>query len=419
MAKLNLSRSEVLAPSDGTLSNFELQKGNYIKAGQAVAALLDRKQLYVVGYFEETKLDKIYIGAPATIQLMGDSQKIKGHVQGIASGIEDRERTTSSGLLANVNPTFSWVRLAQRVPVKNSLIGKKLDDLAAEKVKNVQSDEISEDEKFAKPGDIDLKAQSPSKLKEVNSSYFDKWMTRYEYLIEGSAKPVKILSKNNEEITGAKISNNKLYLPKRGGGEQDITLDNKIKVSELSEEDLQKIAQAAYDKKYNPSKITKPKEENTTPSDGQPQETSKPETDNKSTAEQPVSSDEQATQPNQENDEAFKKELAELDKKLQHEMSIKNQFCFYFCGNIPKDNIMQMFNSVNEQYSNKSISFLNNMAFNEGAFNSYASQLKQDLMNTNAYNNGCCGLYALCVGNIGGRRVKLFYDQNVVLPLKK
>ncbi|ALH96086.1 HlyD family secretion protein [Acinetobacter equi] len=118
LAKLNLSRSEVLAPSDGTLSNFELQKGNYIKAGQAVAALLDRKQLYVVGYFEETKLDKIYIGAPATIQLMGDSQKIKGHVQGIASGIEDRERTTSSGLLANVNPTFSWVRLAQRVPVK-------------------------------------------------------------------------------------------------------------------------------------------------------------------------------------------------------------------------------------------------------------------------------------------------------------
>ena len=71
-----------------------------------------------MGYFEETKLNKIQLGDPATVQLMGDSQKIKGHVQGIASGIEDRERTTSSGLLANVNPTFSWVRLAQRVPVK-------------------------------------------------------------------------------------------------------------------------------------------------------------------------------------------------------------------------------------------------------------------------------------------------------------
>ena len=118
LAQLNLHRSEVVAPADGTLSNFELKEGNYVKVGQAVAALVDRKQLYVVGYFEETKLNKIYVGAPATIQMMGDSQKIKGHVQGVASGIEDRERTASSGLLANVNPTFSWVRLAQRVPVK-------------------------------------------------------------------------------------------------------------------------------------------------------------------------------------------------------------------------------------------------------------------------------------------------------------
>ncbi|MFX5165541.1 HlyD family efflux transporter periplasmic adaptor subunit, partial [Acinetobacter baumannii] len=82
--------------------------------GDAVAALVDRKQLYVVGYFEETKLNHIHVGDKAVIQLMGDDQKIKGHVQGIASGIEDRERSTSSTLLANVNPTFTWVRLAQR-----------------------------------------------------------------------------------------------------------------------------------------------------------------------------------------------------------------------------------------------------------------------------------------------------------------
>lgn len=121
LAELNFNRSEVVAPADGTLSNFEMKAGNYVKVGQAVAALLDRSQLYVVGYFEETKLNKIYLGAPATIQLMGDSGSLKGHVQGIASGIEDRERTSSTGLLANVNPTFSWVRLAQRVPVKIAL----------------------------------------------------------------------------------------------------------------------------------------------------------------------------------------------------------------------------------------------------------------------------------------------------------
>lgn len=302
--------------------------------------------------------------------------------------------------------------------VKNSLIGKKLDDLAAEKVKNAQANETSEDKNFTKPGDIDL-TRPASNLKEVNSSYFDKWMARYDYLTEGKAKPVEILSKDGKQIA-ATISNNTLYLPKRGGGNQPIPLDNKISKGKLSKEELQKIAQETYDKNFNSAQITKPKEENTTPSDGQSQETSKPETDDKqhvAAADAPPTG--QSTQPNQKNDEAFKKVQAELDKKLQHEMSIKNQFCFYFCGNIPKDNIMQMFNSVNEPYSNKSISFLNNMAFNEGTFNAYASQLTQDLKNTNAYNNGCCGLYALCVGNIGGRRVKLFYDQNVVLPLKK
>ncbi len=118
LAELNMHRAAVVAPADGTLSNFDLRPGNYVQVGQAVAALLDRKQLYVVGYFEETKLDRIHIGDEATVQLMGDRQKIKGHVQGIASGIEDRERSSSSKLLANVNPTFSWVRLAQRVPVK-------------------------------------------------------------------------------------------------------------------------------------------------------------------------------------------------------------------------------------------------------------------------------------------------------------
>lgn len=118
LAQLNMSRSAVVAPADGTLANFDLRVGNYVKVGQAVTALLDRHQLYVVGYFEETKLNRIHVGDSATVQLMGDRQFIRGHVQGIATGIEDRERSGSSNLLANVNPTFSWVRLAQRVPVK-------------------------------------------------------------------------------------------------------------------------------------------------------------------------------------------------------------------------------------------------------------------------------------------------------------
>src|SRR3546814_10514812 len=56
---------------------------------------------------------------PATIHIMGEVHSMQGHVQSLSAGIEDRERTTASGtLLANVNPTFSWVRLAQRIPVR-------------------------------------------------------------------------------------------------------------------------------------------------------------------------------------------------------------------------------------------------------------------------------------------------------------
>lgn len=121
LAELNLQRTEVRAPANGSLSNFDLKVGNYVTSGQAVAALLDKQQLYVVGYFEETKLPHIHVGDSATINLMGDSRKIKGHVQGVAAGIEDRERSSSSNMLANINPTFNWVRLPQRIPVRITL----------------------------------------------------------------------------------------------------------------------------------------------------------------------------------------------------------------------------------------------------------------------------------------------------------
>lgn len=121
LAQLNLQRTAIRAPSNGTLSNFDLRAGNYVTAGQPIAALLDRQQLYVVGYFEETKLARIQINDPVRIKLMGDSREMTGHVQGIAAGIEDRERGSSSNMLANINPTFNWVRLAQRIPVRITL----------------------------------------------------------------------------------------------------------------------------------------------------------------------------------------------------------------------------------------------------------------------------------------------------------
>ncbi|MCK0197689.1 efflux RND transporter periplasmic adaptor subunit [Ancylobacter sp. 6x-1] len=118
LAKLNLERTEIKAPVNGVVTNLNLQPGDYIAQGSAKVALVDTDSLRIEGYFEETKLSRINVGDPVRIRLMGQSHDLKGRVVSIAAGIVDRERSDEAGLLANVTPTFSWVRLAQRVPVR-------------------------------------------------------------------------------------------------------------------------------------------------------------------------------------------------------------------------------------------------------------------------------------------------------------
>ncbi len=121
VAKLNLERSEVHASVNGEVTNFGLRAGDYVDSGHPVFALIDTDSFYADGYFEETKLPRIAVGDHALVLLVGERDVIEGHVQSIAGGIADRERQDSADLLANVNPTFSWVRLAQRIPVRIAL----------------------------------------------------------------------------------------------------------------------------------------------------------------------------------------------------------------------------------------------------------------------------------------------------------
>jgi multidrug resistance efflux pump len=121
VAKLNLERSTVTAPVNGIVTNFGLLPGRYVTAGAPILALIDSDTFRVEGYFEETKLRGVHVGDKALVRFLGDPRTLSGHVESIASGIEDQSRGTSGDLLANVNPTFNWVRLAQRVPVRIKL----------------------------------------------------------------------------------------------------------------------------------------------------------------------------------------------------------------------------------------------------------------------------------------------------------
>ncbi|NPT53105.1 efflux RND transporter periplasmic adaptor subunit [Paraburkholderia elongata] len=120
-AKLNLQRTTIVSPVDGYLNDRAPRTGEFVSAGRAVLAVVDMHSFRVDGYFEETKMRGIDIGQQVDIQVMGEPKVLRGHVQSIVAGIEDRDRTQGSNLLPNVNPAFSWVRLAQRIPVRVAL----------------------------------------------------------------------------------------------------------------------------------------------------------------------------------------------------------------------------------------------------------------------------------------------------------
>ncbi|MGH8779436.1 efflux RND transporter periplasmic adaptor subunit [Paraburkholderia sp.] len=116
-AKLNLERTRVVSPVDGYVTNLSVYRGDYAIAGAAKLAIVDSHSFWVYGYFEETKLPRVKIGNKAEIRLMSGGV-LRGHVESISRGIYDRDNPQSRELLADVNPTFNWVRLAQRVPVR-------------------------------------------------------------------------------------------------------------------------------------------------------------------------------------------------------------------------------------------------------------------------------------------------------------
>ena len=117
-AALNVHRTTVRASVNGIVTNLDLHPGDFVGPGSQALALIDMDSIRVEGYFEETKLRHIHVGDKARIRLMGDERDLEGHVDSIAAGIADDQSKATANQLREVEPTFSWVRLAQRIPVR-------------------------------------------------------------------------------------------------------------------------------------------------------------------------------------------------------------------------------------------------------------------------------------------------------------
>jgi multidrug resistance efflux pump len=117
-AQVNLERTRILSPVDGYVTNLLAQLGDYVNVGVNTISIVDANSFWIDGYFEETKVAPIRVGDPAQIKLMGYSQVTRGHVDSIARAINVANAQPNNQGVATVNPIFTWVRLAQRIPVR-------------------------------------------------------------------------------------------------------------------------------------------------------------------------------------------------------------------------------------------------------------------------------------------------------------
>jgi RND family efflux transporter MFP subunit len=117
-ARVNLERTHIRSPVNGYVTNLLAQLADYASVGQSRISLVDSDSFWIDGYFEETNLGAIKEGAPASVKLMGYSEIVRGHVGSVARGINVANAQPDQAGLASVNPIFTWVRLAQRVPVR-------------------------------------------------------------------------------------------------------------------------------------------------------------------------------------------------------------------------------------------------------------------------------------------------------------
>ena len=117
-AELNLKRTKVVSPVDGYVTNLLLRVGDYATTGVSNISVIDSNSFWIDGYFEETKMARVCVGDRAEAQLVGYSRPILGHVKTVTRGVSVSNAAAGTQGLPNVDPIYTWVRLAQRVPVR-------------------------------------------------------------------------------------------------------------------------------------------------------------------------------------------------------------------------------------------------------------------------------------------------------------
>ncbi|GBR71161.1 efflux RND transporter periplasmic adaptor subunit [Gluconobacter kanchanaburiensis] len=117
-AAINLERTEVRSSIDGIVTNLIMRPGDFATAGVVNIHIIDTSSYWVDGYFEETKVHDLDEGDLVRMDLMGYHDPLFGHVESITRGIATNNALVNKQGLPTIDPVYTWVRLAQRIPVR-------------------------------------------------------------------------------------------------------------------------------------------------------------------------------------------------------------------------------------------------------------------------------------------------------------
>jgi multidrug resistance efflux pump len=120
-ARLKLDYTQVHAPCDGLITDFQLREGAYVHTGQAAMTLIDTGHWLVIANFRESSLAHLHEGQPAHVALRGlPGQLLEAHISSIGWGVSQGQGIPS-GQLPDVKIPTSWIPPAQRFQVRLTL----------------------------------------------------------------------------------------------------------------------------------------------------------------------------------------------------------------------------------------------------------------------------------------------------------
>jgi membrane fusion protein (multidrug efflux system) len=117
-AQLDLERTVIRAPIDGTVTKRQIQLGQRVAQGTPIMTIVPLTQVYIDANFKERQLKRVEIGMPATAtaDIYGGGVTYHGKVAGIAGGTG-----ASQALIPAQNATGNWIKVVQRLPVRIEL----------------------------------------------------------------------------------------------------------------------------------------------------------------------------------------------------------------------------------------------------------------------------------------------------------